>query len=97
VPYPPITKDEIEQLAREQADAIAETLQDAFIPGREDLSGEEMRKYLAERQIIAVIAYMQKLGAYKNSEIEKDKPDTLDPDQQRQARDTEASPKTARR
>jgi cytochrome c oxidase cbb3-type subunit I/II len=98
VPYPIMTKDEIEQNAREQALAIAETLKDsAFLPSREDLSGDELRNYLADRQVIAMIAYMQKLGAYTDSGLKKEKPDTFDPDQQRQARETPAPVETAGR
>jgi hypothetical protein len=93
-----MTKDEIEQNAREQALAIAETLKDlAFLPDREDLSGDDLRNYLADRKIIAMIAYMQKLGTYKDSGLEKEEPDTFDPDQQRQARDHSESAETVRR
>jgi len=84
VPFPAMTKDEIEQNAREQALAIAETLKnDAYLPGNPNLAGDELRNYLSERKIIAIIAYMQKLGAYTEQELDKDQPDHLDPDQQR--------------
>jgi cytochrome c oxidase cbb3-type subunit I/II len=98
VPYPAMTKDEIEQSAREQAMAIADTLKEsAYLPDQPDLSGDELRNYLAERQIIAVIAYMQKLGAYTEQELDKNKPDTFDPDQQRQFRKEAKEDETARR
>lgn len=85
VPYPAMTKDEIEQTAREQALAIADTLKnDAFLPHAPDLAGDELRNYLSERKIIAIIAYMQKLGAYTEQKLDKDKPDHFDPDQQRE-------------
>jgi cytochrome c oxidase cbb3-type subunit I/II len=93
-----MTKDEIEQSAREQAMAIADTLKEsAYLPDQPDLSGDELRNYLAERQIIAVIAYMQKLGAYTEQELDKNKPDTFDPDQQRQFRKEAKEDETARR
>ena len=94
VPFPAMTKDEIEQNAREQALAIAATLPDAYIPGKEDLTGDKLRNYLAERKIIAMIAYMQKLGAYTKQELGKEKPDTFDPDQQRHFRHEKNDPKT---
>jgi cytochrome c oxidase cbb3-type subunit I/II len=98
VPYPAMTRDEIEQSAREQAMAIADTLKEsAYLPDQPDLSGDELRNYLAERQIIAVIAYMQKLGAYTEQELDKNKPDTFDPDQQRQFRKEAKEDETARR
>lgn len=98
VPYPAMTRDEIEQSTREQAMAIADTLKEsAYLPDQPDLSGDELRNYLAERQIIAVIAYMQKLGAYTEQELDKNKPDTFDPDQQRQFRKEAKEDETARR
>jgi len=85
VPYPAMTKDEIEQNAREQAMAIADTLKnDVLLPSRPELTGDEFRNYLAERKIIAIIAYMQKLGAYTEQTLEKEKPDLLNPDEQRE-------------
>lgn len=95
VPFPAMTDDEIEQNALEQAMAIADTLKDSvFIPGKEELTGNDLRNYLADRKIIAMIAYMQKLGAYEKQELDKDKPDTFDPDQQRKARHEKEEPKT---
>jgi cytochrome c oxidase cbb3-type subunit I/II len=87
VPYPTMTQHEIEQNAREQALAIADSLKDsAFLPDREDLTGDELRTYLADRKIIAMIAYMQKLGTYEAQSLDKKKPDTFDPDQHRKYR-----------
>lgn len=85
VPYPAMSKDQIEQTAREQALAIAETLKnDAYLPDQPELAGDKLRNYLAERKIIAIIAYMQKLGTYKEQHLEKEVPDTFKPDKQRQ-------------
>jgi len=85
VPFPAMTKHEIEQNAREQALAIADTIKDsAYLPSQPDLTGDELRNYLAEREIIAVIAYMQKLGAYKEQHLDKESYDKLDPDQRRE-------------
>jgi len=87
VPYPAMTKHEIEQTAREQALAIADTIKaSAYLPAQPDLSGDELRNYLAERQVISLIAYMQKLGAYREQSLEETKPKILDPDSQLEAR-----------
>ena len=93
VPWPALTKDEIEQNAREQALEISENLVKGgvYLEGAKDkdgspLQGAELRNYLAEREVIAMIAYIQKLGAYK--EVKKageDKPTPLDPDTYRKA------------
>ncbi|MBK1828990.1 cytochrome-c oxidase, cbb3-type subunit I [Haloferula rosea] len=87
VPYPPMNQHEINDQARAQAREIADNLATAqvIVPGQEDLKGEELAKYLADRQVIALIAYMQKLGTYKM--VEKDgppKPQPLDPDTYRE-------------
>lgn len=80
VPYPTMTDHEIEQHAREQAMAIAGTVADsAFLPSRQDLSGPELRNYLSETQFTAVVAYLQKLGAYTEQDPDN-QPHPLDPD-----------------
>ena len=97
VPYPAMTRDEIEQNAREQALAIADTLKnDAYLPHEPDLTGDELRNYLSERKIIAVIAYLQKLGAYTEQDLDKEKPDLFAPDQQRQFGHPNAEEKATR-
>lgn len=53
VPYPAMSKDEIEQGAREQAMKIADGLKGKGI------------LIAPEKQIVAMIAYLQKLGAYE--------------------------------
>ncbi|GHC41668.1 cytochrome-c oxidase, cbb3-type subunit I [Roseibacillus persicicus] len=87
VPFPPMDKHTIEQNAREQALAIAKTIEDtAYLPSRPDLSGPELTRYLSEQKIISLIAYIQKLGAYKEQTLEDGaKPKILDPDTQRTA------------
>jgi len=57
------------------------------IPGiKEDATPEELVAHFEDTQIIALIAYVQKLGAYR--EVEKDgrpTPTPLDPDSYRNA------------
>jgi cytochrome c oxidase cbb3-type subunit I/II len=86
VPWPPMTADEIRDKALFQADEIASSLvtADVALPGQPGLKGEELRKALANTKVVALIAYMQKLGAY--TEVKKDQPlppSNLDPDSQR--------------
>lgn len=70
VPYPIMTPEEIEQGAREQALRIATGLvgEKVRIPIREGekepANETEARDHLADKQIIAIIAYLQKLGSY---------------------------------
>lgn len=68
VPYPIMTPEEIEQKAREQALEIADRLVNdkVKIPvpkgKKEPGNATEARDYLAGKQIVALIAYLQKLG-----------------------------------
>jgi cytochrome c oxidase cbb3-type subunit I/II len=70
VPYPIMTPEEIEQGAREQALAIADRLvvDKVKIPvkkgEKEPANATEARDHLAGKQIVALIAYLQKLGAF---------------------------------
>ena len=70
VPYPIMSPEEIEQNAREQALVIAARLVDdkVKIPVargvKEPATATEARDHLAGKQIVALIAYLQKLGAY---------------------------------
>jgi len=83
VPYPTMTRDEIEQNAREQAMAIAATVMDtAFLPNQPELSGEKLRNYLSETQFTAMVAYLQKLGSYVDQKP-GNSPHPLDPDQKK--------------
>jgi cytochrome c oxidase cbb3-type subunit I/II len=88
VPWPAMNKDEIEQNAREQAMEIATNLVQGgvFVDAKPNLKGDELRNYLAEQKIVALIAYMQKLGAYREVKPEGGvKPSPLDPDSYRKA------------
>jgi cytochrome c oxidase cbb3-type subunit I/II len=83
VPWPAMSKDEIEQNAREQAMEIATNLVQGgvYLEAKPDLKGDELRNYLAEQEVIALIAYMQKLGAYREVKPEGGvQPSPLDPD-----------------
>lgn len=85
--YPKLDKNRIEQHAREQALAIARTIEaTAYLPSQPDLTGPELTRYLSERKIIALIAYIQKLGSYKEQHLDAAPgPNLLDPDTQRTA------------
>jgi cytochrome c oxidase cbb3-type subunit I/II len=86
VPWPAMTKDEIEQSAREQAMEIATNLVQGgvLLDSNDKLQGDELRNYLSEQKVVALIAYMQKLGAYKEVKREGGvKTSPLDPDSYR--------------
>ncbi len=79
VPYPILSPDEIEQGAREQALRIAQVLVDkqVTIPvgkdGEQPKTPGEARNHLSEKRIVALIAYLQKLGQFEV--VEKDEAD----------------------
>ncbi len=83
VPYPIMTPEEIEQGAREQALAIAKSLgeKQVNIPvgkdGKEPATETEARDHLASKQIVSLIAYLQKLGT--SEPIEKAGPAPTEP------------------
>jgi cytochrome c oxidase cbb3-type subunit I/II len=86
VPWPALTRDQISDMVETQAQEIAGSIVDAGLdlPAKPDLKGDALRNHLAKSQVVAVIAYLQKLGAYK--EIKKPhpaEPSVLDPDSQR--------------
>jgi cytochrome c oxidase cbb3-type subunit I/II len=86
VPWPAMTKDEIEQKARDQGVAIADSLvkAGAFLPNQPDLSEAALSTQLADRKVIALIAYMQKLGSYEDVKTTpKRQPLPLNPDDYR--------------
>lgn len=86
VPWPAMSKDAIEQNAREQAVEIAASLvkAGAFMPKEPDLTDDALRNKLADNQVVALIAYLQKLGTYQTIEKEiPNGPTSLDPDTQR--------------
>ena len=80
VPWPAMDKHEIEQNARDQALEISQSLvtAGAFIPTESDLTPEDLRRKLSETQVIALIAYMQKVGTYELKEIPAELPSTPD-------------------
>jgi cytochrome c oxidase cbb3-type subunit I/II len=86
VPWPALSKHEITDMVETQAQEISKSLVDAkvYLPSKPDLKGDDLRNHLANTQVVALIAYMQKLGAYR--EVKSDnpgKPRALDPDSQR--------------
>jgi cytochrome c oxidase cbb3-type subunit I/II len=86
VPWPAMTKDEIEQSARDQGMEIADSLvkAGAFLRGEPNLAPDQLRNRLSESEAISVIAYLQKIGTY--NEVNPDKPPhMLDPDEHRRA------------
>ena len=86
IPWPPMSQHEIRDFAESQSQEIAASLVAAkvYLPDKPDLQGDALRNYLAKTQVVALIAYMQKLGAYH--EVVKDepaKPSNLNPDSHR--------------
>ena len=74
VPYEAMTDDVIKDKARVQAIGIAKVLVEGNNPvsippdakGWEPQSEDEAKKYLADKQIVALIAYLTKLGTYED-------------------------------
>lgn len=83
VPYPIMTPEEIEQGAREQALSIASTLVESQVKipagkdGSEPATETEARDHLASKQIVSLIAYLQKLGT--SQPIEQAEPTPTEP------------------
>ena len=92
VPYPAMTKDAIEQSARDQAMEISAALvkAGAFIPDKSELTETDLMRHLADTKVVALIAYMQKVGVYENVDHRRDN-QTLDPDSLRQKGKTAAA------
>lgn len=67
VPFPPMTPHEIEQHAQDQALEIAKDIVKAnpVIPWAGNMSRQEIEAELAQKEIVALISYMQKLGAWE--------------------------------
>jgi cytochrome c oxidase cbb3-type subunit I/II len=88
VPFPAMNQHEILDKARFQALEISENLATARVqtpPGTDHLEGDELARYLADRQVVALIAYMQKLGAYRMVGSDgPPEPEPLDPDSYRE-------------
>jgi cytochrome c oxidase cbb3-type subunit I/II len=85
VPWPALNEHEIRDMAESQAQEIAKSLVDAqvFLPTKPDLKGDELRNHLAKTQVVALIAYVQKLGSYKEVHKDKTEPSNLNPDSHR--------------
>jgi hypothetical protein len=89
-------RDEVEGKALAQAREIAESLKTTVtLPGKPDLGGEALVMELEKKQVIALIAYVQKLGAYREVGDGTRKPILLDPDTQRRAAMPMPAPKTS--
>ena len=88
VPWPAMNQHEIRDQVETQSQEIAQSLIDAkvYLPSKPELKDDALRNHLAKTQGVALIAYMQKLGAYR--EVKKDKslgPIPLDPDSHKNA------------
>jgi len=88
VPWPPLRQDQITDMVETQAQEIAQSLVAAkvYLPTKADLQGPALRNHLATAKVVAVIAYLQKLGTYH--QIKQDHPATpssLDPDSHRRS------------
>ncbi len=87
VPYEAMTKNVILDKAKKQAQEIASRLIDAQVsipekPGVKITSSEEAKEYLQSKQIVALIAYLQKVGTYEEvapKEEGEHKPSTILP------------------
>lgn len=88
VPWPALNQHEITDMVETQAQEIAQSLVAAkvYLPGKPELQGDALRNHLAKSQVVAVIAYMQKLGAYHDvKKAHPGEPFALDPDTHRKA------------
>lgn len=85
VPWPAMSQHEIRDMALVQANEIAESLVAAKVslPSDPQLEGEQLRRVLAEKQVVALIAYVQKLGAHRVITKEPTGPMMLNPDKNR--------------
>ena len=85
VPWPAMTKDQIEQSARDQAVEIATSLTTAgaFLPAQPNLDDNALRNQLADAKVVAIIAYLQKIGTYEAVEKSSSPPNSLNPDSYR--------------
>ncbi len=86
VPWPAMNQHEIRDSVETQAQEIAQSLvaAKAYLPNKPNLENDALRNHLAKTEVVALIAYLQKLGSYK--EVEKDHPlgpTPLNPDSHR--------------
>lgn len=82
VPFPAMTPHEIEGHAQGQALEIAKSIvsNNPSIPwAKDDMSRQQIESKLAQMEIIALIAYMQKLGVYEVPVDEGGKPKAAEP------------------
>jgi cytochrome c oxidase cbb3-type subunit I/II len=87
VPWPMMQDDAILDMAQVQALEIADSLIAAkvYLPDKPELQGLALRDQLAASKFVALTAYLQKIGAYR--EITKDtpaEPSMLNPDSHRE-------------
>jgi len=87
VPWPAMNEGEINDMVVKQAGEIAKSIVDAgvYLPAHPELKGYALQNYLAKSEGVALIAYVQKLGAYK--EVKKDHPvapSSFNPDSHRE-------------
>ncbi len=87
VPWLPLNQHEIRDMVETQAQEIAANLVKAevYLPSKPDLQGDALRNHLAKSQVVALIAYMQKLGSYREVGDGTRGPIPLDPDTHRRA------------
>ncbi|MEO5715335.1 MAG: cytochrome-c oxidase, cbb3-type subunit I [Luteolibacter sp.] len=86
VPWPAMNQHEIRDKVETQSQEIAASLVAAkvYLPDHPELQGDALRNHLAKTQVVALIAYIQKLGAY-HEVVKKQSgpPSNLDPDSHR--------------
>ena len=86
VPWPALSQHEIRDLAESQSQEIAASLVAAkvYLPDKPDLQGAALRNHLAKTEVVALIAYIQKLGSYREIiKAQPAKPSNLNPDSHR--------------
>lgn len=86
VPWETLSDAEITDRVESQAQEIAKSLVDsgAYFESKPDLKGEALRNHLVKTQGVALIAYLQKIGAYKEVKNAHPAPaSSLNPDSHR--------------
>ncbi|MGA0846682.1 MAG: cbb3-type cytochrome c oxidase subunit II, partial [Luteolibacter sp.] len=96
VPWKSMQRHEVEGMAMAQAREIANSLKEVVsLPGQPDLKGDALVMELEKKQVIALIAYIQKLGSYREIESKSGQPKALDPDSYRQTSEGATAAPTA--
>ena len=95
VPWPVMNQHEILDRVETQAQEIAASLVQAgvYLPAKDNLQGDNLRNYLAKTKVVALIAFIQKLGTYHT--VTKDGPAVpaaLNPDSYRAPAPTAKKP-----